>query len=185
MICCKDKSKRIVANNSKIITKFQQVDTIFDSSKVSSTDYNFFSDSVFHGQKEILKFYLTKYKNNTCKSIMYDKSEVTNDFDGVLKLGNIRSNKKCSVFVLRPLNYCVFNNEESGDGEAYYFTDTTLPRLQTDSYCCHPSNIFLVGDIDEDGVSEIGEYSSSCTSRFKSLVTTQVIISKRIQIDNL
>jgi hypothetical protein len=45
-----------------------------------------------------------------------------------------------------------------------------LPRLLTDSYCCHPTNLFLIGDIDDDGISEICIFYSSCVSRYKSLI---------------
>jgi hypothetical protein len=59
-------------------------------------------------------------------------------------------------------NYC-------DDGESYCFFDKTLPRLSTDSYCCQPGNLFVIDDIDEDGIREIGIYYSSCSGRYKSL----------------
>jgi hypothetical protein len=92
------------------------------------------------------------------------------DFEGLCYIGDINHNNiKDSVFVLHPLSFCQFPGEQSNDGQAYYFLDTTLPRLQTESYCCHPSSLFVAGDIDEDGVQEIGQYYSSCVSHYKSL----------------
>ncbi len=87
------------------------------------------------------------------------------DFDGILSIGIIKKSKPIdSVFVLPRLRWC------DNDGDAYYFTDTSLPRLETDSYCCHPNNLFNIGDIDEDGIAEIAQWNSSCVSRFKSLL---------------
>jgi hypothetical protein len=167
LIACKDNHQNTLTNQA---TAKQQTDTTIDDNKVKATDFNFFSDSVLHGQKEILEYYFTKYSSDTCNALTYDKNETIKNFEGLYKLGNIHNQISTSVFVLNPLNYCAFDNEKDADGQAYYFTDTTLPRLQTDSYCCHPSNIFLVGDINEDGISEIGEYYSSCSSHYKSLI---------------
>jgi hypothetical protein len=102
---------------------------------------------------------------------MYDKKDVIEGFEGVAYIGDINHNNIAdSVFVLNVLQFpCKPENGEIEDGMAYYFTDTTLPRLLTDTYCCHPTYLFSVGDIDEDGIAEIGEYRTSCVSRFKSL----------------
>jgi hypothetical protein len=82
----------------------------------------------------------------------------------VQRLGRIRPGKPpVAVFVWPQLSWCDL------EGDAYYFTDTSLPRLETESGCCHPQSLFLVGDIDEDGIQEIGQYFSSCASRYKSL----------------
>ncbi|WP_133054055.1 hypothetical protein [Niastella yeongjuensis] len=125
------------------------------------TDYLFFSDSILPEHKSILNYYFSKYGSDTTRS-SYWQQEMKEGFEGLYSIGHIKNNLKMdSVFVLPPLTDI--------EGQCYYFTDTTLPRLQTDSYCCHPSNIFLVGDIDEDGVSEIGQYYSSCVSHYKSL----------------
>ena len=36
-------------------------------------------------------------------------------------------------------------------------------------WLCHPENLFVCPDIDEDGINEIGIFYSSCVSRYKSL----------------
>jgi hypothetical protein len=163
---CSDRSNKS-ANSIKESTVGRQKDNqiIKDTSNtVKSTDYDFLSDSIFHGHKMLLKFYCTKYYSDSCIIQRHQKSDLKEEYEGFKSLGIIKNKyNKDSVFILRPLSYC------DSDGQAYYFTDTTLPRLQTDSYCCHPNSIFLVGDIDEDGVSEIGQYYSSCASRYKSL----------------
>lgn len=110
-----------------------------------------------------IKFYLTHYQNDTCKAEKYNESSFLKDFEGIKEIGDLNYDKKIdSVFVLPALNLCE-------NGQSYYFSDTKLPRLSTESNCCHPENVFFVGDIDEDGVSEIGQYFSSCASRYKSL----------------
>jgi hypothetical protein len=184
---CKDKPQKVSAPETTLVPTTQIADTIkhvsdtiipvsdtiTDINKVKATDYVFFSDSVLHGHKAVLKYYFNKYGSDSiCGSHceFYDRKEVKDEFEGLLYIGNINNNRiKDSVFVLKPLNFCKQEGEEYFDGQAYYFTDTTLPRLQSDSYCCHPSSLFLVGDIDEDGVSEIGEYFTSCASHYKSL----------------
>jgi hypothetical protein len=170
LFACTSKSKRLQQNDHLDSIKVEQKARINSDTEISLTNYIFLSDSVFHGYKHVLNFYCSKYSPDSCISVKYNKSDLLKDFEGVLKLGFVHRGIECGVFVLKPLNYCKFANEKEVDGETYYFTDTTLPRLQTDSYCCNPSNIFLVGDIDEDGVTEIGQYYSSCSSRYKSLL---------------
>lgn len=131
-----------------------------------TADYTFIGDSVFNGLKKIVAFYVKKYADPACKKLVYTKRDIREAIKKPLLLGNIRKNKKTSVFLLLPFSFCDYKN---GNGKSYYFTDTSLPRLPADVYCTHPENIFLVGDIDEDGVSEIGEYYSSCASHYKSL----------------
>jgi hypothetical protein len=139
--------------------------------EVLSTDVNFYSDSVFKGHKKMLQYYFKKYcRDLPCSPMgMYqDKKDIKEYFEGIKYIGRVK-NKKDSVFVLNPIIYCQIKGEDDMMGKAYYFTDTSLPRLQTDSNCCHPENLFPVGDIDEDGVAEVGLYYSSCSSRYKSL----------------
>jgi hypothetical protein len=153
---CKDKPPKASIPTNTLVPETKISDTITDINKVKDTDYTFFSDSVLLGHKAILSYYFNKYGSNTSSQwTFYDRKEIKEGFEGLHYVGNIKNNHiNDSVFVLR---------------QGYYFTDTTLPPLLTDSYCCHPSNIFLVGDIDEDGVSEIGQYYSSCASHYKSL----------------
>ncbi|MES2778169.1 MAG: hypothetical protein V4722_28595 [Bacteroidota bacterium] len=169
LVCCKEKAVDIEANPQKNSTKVRSRASATEGADlIKSTDYKFFSDSVFGGYEATLKYYLTRYHADSCKPLTYAKSELHSR--GFVKLGSIHLDGKIdSVFVLPPLNYCSFRNEIYSGGMGYYFTDTTLPRLQTDSECCSPSCIFLVGDIDENGVSEIGQFYSSCVGHYKSL----------------
>ena len=124
----------------------------------------FIGDSLLNGKKSVLVKYLDKYQSDTCGIIVYEKPALDSRFEGLKNIGDINHNKiNDTVFVLPPFNYC-------DDGYSYVFFDTTLPRLLTDSYCCHPDNLFSIGDIDENGISEICLFYSSCTSRFKSLI---------------
>ena len=118
----------------------------------------------------MLQYYIEKYAADSCEPVMhYTKEEFS--FEGFEPLGDLNGDGNVdSVFVLPLLAWCSYPGEEEEiDGDSYYFTDTTLPRLHTNSSCCHPYNIFPVGDIDEDGIKEIGEYYSSCASRYKLL----------------
>lgn len=67
-----------------------------------------------------------------------------------------------SVFVLSPL-------DSSEHYFSYYFLDTTIPRLNTISYCADNNYIFPVEDIDEDGKQEIGLLQFSCNGRTQQL----------------
>lgn len=173
-VACKDHANK-TASPAKVVSKATSTtngDNETDTAdKVLSTDIDFYTDSVFHGNRKMLTFYFKKYcADLPCSPIgMYqDKKDVTDYFEGIKYVGSIK-NVRDSVFVLNPIILCPYEDEDTFDGQAYYFTDTSLPRLQTNSYCCHPENLFTVGDIDEDGISEIGIYYSSCASRFKEL----------------
>lgn len=123
------------------------------------------NDSILKGKfkLDISKYELDNPKNN-CYPIKLSKKTIHEFYNqGFNQLGDLNGDKKIdSVFVLHSLSYC-----ENGD--SYYFTDNTVPRIQTESNCCHPESIFSIGDIDEDGGNEIGQYYSSCASAFKSI----------------
>src|SRR5690606_20703942 len=101
--------------------------------------------------------------SDSCKIKTYTIKELKENFEGIQIVKNIRNFRKPdTIFVMPPFNYCE-------QGESYCFFDKSLPRLTTDSYCCQPNNLFVVDDIDEDGVCEIGIYYSTCAGRYKSL----------------
>jgi hypothetical protein len=124
---------------------------------------NFFADSLLNGNRTVIQGYIEKYQIDSCRIIIYPDSNLKAEFEGVKAIKGISGNKTTdSVFVMPPFNYCE-------EGQSYCFYDKTLPRLYTDSYCCHPGNLFVTEDIDEDGIKEIGIYYSSCASRYKVL----------------
>jgi hypothetical protein len=170
-ISCANKSKKTsppVRDSTAL--KVEHNDSLLPNDMVSSANCIFFADSLLHGHKDVLKYYFSKYLPDSCTHFHSSKSELIKNFEGVVFIGDINYNRiPDSVFVLEPITYCRFKEEKDFEGDAYYFTDTTLPRLQTGSECCHPENIFLVEDIDEDGISEIGQFFSSCASHYKSL----------------
>jgi hypothetical protein len=144
-------------------TKPIRLTTTKDS--VFSNDYSYYGDSMFRGQNDLLTFLIKKYDKDTCVPMVYEKKNLREGFEGFKNLGDINNdNNNDSVFVLQPLNWCEYD-----DGESYYFTDTTLPRLKSGSSCCHPTNFFKTADIDEDGICEVGFFYSTCVSRYKSL----------------
>jgi hypothetical protein len=139
--------------------------SVIPQDSISSTDPSFYGDSLFPGHKSLLTLLISKYDNDTCFPIIHNKKELREKFEGYKILGDINNDKiNDSVFVLPPLNWCGYN-----DGDSYYFTDTSLPRLNSGSECSHPTNSFKAPDIDEDGVCEVGFFYSSCASRYKSL----------------
>lgn len=131
---------------------------------IISDDIFFINDSILKGK---FKLDISKYelynKKNRCYPNRISKKVVSEFYgQGFKNLDDLNGDKKKdSVFILYALNSCE-------DGDSYYFTDNKIPRIQTESYCCHPESIFSIGDIDEDGGNEIAEYYSSCTSNFKS-----------------
>ncbi|MEJ8843005.1 hypothetical protein WG954_11475 [Lacibacter sp. H375] len=125
---------------------------------------HFIGDSLLDGKTFLLKKYIENYQPDTCVIISYEDTTLRSGFEGIKNIGDINGDKiSDTVFVVPPFNFC-------DEGYSYSFFDTTLPRLFTDSYCCNPENLFSIGDIDEDGVSEICIFYSSCVSRFKSLI---------------
>ena len=132
---------------------------------VLSNDIQFINDSILKGK---FKLEISKYEIETRKKECYPirlQKKMLDEFynEGFNNLGDLNGDKKAdSVFVLHALNYCE-------EGDSYYFTDNSIPRILTESNCCHPYSILNIGDIDEDGKSEIAEYYSSCASRYKGI----------------
>src|SRR5262249_30997396 len=121
------------------------------------------ADTIMPKYKALVKYYFRKYRLDTCMTISLD-SAAFKDNDGIQPFGRVRLHQPpVSVFVWPRISWC------DTDGDAYYFTDTTLPRLETETVCSYPRCLFPVADIDEDGISEIGQYFTSCSSHYKSL----------------
>jgi hypothetical protein len=132
---------------------------------VLSNDIKFINDSLLKGKFKLdISKYEAESKKKKCFPIRLAK-KMFNEFynEGLNNLGDLNGDKKDDfVFVLHALSYCE-------EGDSYYFTDNSIPRILTDSNCCHPSSIINIGDIDEDGQAEIAEYYSSCASRYKAI----------------
>ncbi len=129
-----------------------------------NANIRFISDSLVHKKTQFLKDLINKYQPDSCVIIAYENKVLKEGFEGIKVVGDINNDRTPdTVFVLPPFNFC-------DEGESYYFSDTGLPRLFTESYCCHPENLFSIGDIDEDGIAEICIFYSGCTGRFKSLI---------------
>ena len=124
---------------------------------------DYFADNLLQGKRDLIQNYIFKYQSDSCVIIAYPDTLLKAEFEGIKGLADINGDKTIdSVFVIPPFNYC-------DDGESYCFLDKSLPRLLTDSYCCHPDNLFVIDDIDEVGLKEIGIFYSTCVSRYKSL----------------
>ncbi|RWY48001.1 hypothetical protein [Mucilaginibacter gilvus] len=130
---------------------------------VLKSNLNFFADSLLGGNQAPVQAYMKRYQPDTCGILTYKNDRLKENFEGIATVRKINGDKgRDSVVVIPPFNYC-------DEGDSYFFNDQKLPRLYTQSNCCHPNNLFVVEDIDEDGTREIGIFYSSCTSRFKAL----------------
>ncbi|MEO8712208.1 MAG: hypothetical protein ABI405_08810 [Parafilimonas sp.] len=163
-ICLASCNERRV-ESKKVETPKTFITGNFDSLRLPLIkNISFIGDSLLKGKTLLMKNYLSKYQRDTCGIVTYQDTLLKSEFEGVKNIGDINNDKlNDTVFVVPTFNYC-------DDGNSYVFFDSSLPRLSTDSYCCHPGNIFSVGDIDEDGICEIGQYYSSCASHYKLLI---------------
>ena len=147
--------------------------------QILSTDAKFYGEHLLKGYTKKLRYYFDKYEDSSNGVRIYMDTTLIKDFEGVKELGYLNRDKiKDSVYVLPELNIIE-------DGQSYYFSDTTIPRLHTESFCCHPYNMFLVGDIDEDGISEVGLFVSACTSRYKALYVYSLKNNKWKEVGNV
>jgi hypothetical protein len=127
---------------------------------VLSFDQEFINKEILKGK---YKVELEKYLKEDCYPFRLNRVIQIQEFEGFQNIGDIDNDMKDDfVFVLNPLSYCE-------EGQSYYFSNPTIERIYTESNCCHPNSIFSIGDIDEDGRNEIGQYYSSCASRFKKI----------------
>lgn len=137
---------------------------------ILSNDIEFINDSILKGKFKLnISRYELENKKKNCFPVILKKEEF---YEFSLEayrttkkefkiIGDINADGKDeSVFILPGLGWCE-------EGQSYYFTDNKIPRIQTESNCCHIESIFSIGDIDEDGGNEIAEYNSSCSSNFK------------------
>jgi hypothetical protein len=161
-----------IKTDNRQVHRSDSLTSIFNSNK------QFLKDSLLSDKFGIIDNYFLKYQSDTCGIFTHKNSELREEFEGIRTVKGIRTNKKQdTVFVIPNFNYC-------DDGESYCFYDKTLPRLYTDSYCCHPDNFFVCTDIDEDGTNEVGIYYSSCSSRYKSLKIYSLKKDSWIEIGN-
>lgn len=149
-------------------TKKQKINQPKDS--VLSNDIQFINDSILEGKfkLDISRYVLENTKKECFPTLVQREAfyEYSLDASKNLKkkfkdLGDLNGDGKNDfVFILPGLGWCE-------EGQSYYFTDNKIPRIESNSNCCHPESIFSIGDIDEDGGNEIAEYNSSCASNFK------------------
>jgi len=160
-------TKKVLETTNQVPYQWQLevIKRVISKDSVLSNDIQFINDSILKGK---FKLDISKYEVESTKKECYPirlQKKMFDEFynEGFNDLGDLNGNKKAdSVFVLHALNHCE-------EGDSYYFTDNSIPRIITDSNCCHPYNILNLGDIDEDGKSEIAEYYSSCASRYKAI----------------
>jgi hypothetical protein len=171
----KSADKKLVSkpNSRKKLSYEEEVEKLKNSKpkkSILSNDIQFINDSILKGKfkLDISRYELEDSKKGCLPTIMekqdfYEHSveadrSSTKEFKN---LGDLNADGKNDfVFILPSLVWCE-------EGQSYYFTDNKIPRILTDSNCCHVENVFSIGDVDEDGGNEIAEYYSSCASNFK------------------
>ena len=107
---------------------------------ILSNDIQFINDSILNGKFNLdISRYEIKNKKKECFPIVIEKEEF---FEYSLEsnrttkkefnlLGDINADGKDDfVFILPGLGWCE-------EGQSYYFTDNKIPRIQTESNCCH------------------------------------------------
>lgn len=91
------------------------------------------------------------------------------EFKKVKVIGDINGDKRIDSVQLMPeLIYSTEYGYE--EGISVVFSDPKIPRIKVNSMCVNFDFLFPVGDIDEDGWMELGQYYTSCASRYKTLV---------------
>ncbi|WP_299782938.1 hypothetical protein [uncultured Formosa sp.] len=98
-------------------------------------------------------------------SILIDDLE---RYSKIKSLGDINNDGINDSILVIPELFVTKNNSVE-DGASIIFTDEKIPRIRVDSPCLETSYIFPVSDINNDGITELGKYYSSCSSRFKGL----------------
>lgn len=159
-----DKKNKLLINHPNQQSDTYKIKENIQQEKQQQLNINIlqFGNKVFKNKSRLISFYIKKYNKKDCGILTYTDSNLSY-FNNVKNIGDINGDRKDdAVFVMPPFNDC-------DQGYSYYFFNKIIPRLSTDSYCCNAENLFSVGDIDEDGFSEICIYYSSCTSRYKSL----------------
>jgi hypothetical protein len=130
---------------------------------VLANDVHFINQKLLKGRFIVNLSAYDTIRRGFCRPDKLNSREAVREFEGFNNVGDIdRDGKDDFVFVLHPLNRCE-------EGQSYYFSSPEIPRIETDSYCCHPKSLFSIGDIDEDGRNELGQYYSSCASRYKAM----------------
>ena len=156
-----NRSKQVSSSNALDEESVDLSHANISKDSVLSNDQEFISTKMLKGK---FKLDLRRYFNKDCIPTKFSKADLIDNFEGYQNIGDIDKDQKDDfVFVLKPLNICE-------EGESYYFSNPEIPRILSNSYCCHPNSIFSIGDIDEDGRNEIAQYYSSCASRYKSII---------------
>lgn len=167
--------KKVAKSNPKKLSYKETVEYLKVSKPKNSflsNDIQFINDSILKGKfkLDISQYEIENEKKECFPNILKKEEFYEYSMDAVRysakqfkNVGDLNGDgKNDSVFILPGLGYCE-------EGQSYYFTDNKIPRIETDSDCCHTESIFSIGDIDEDGGNEIAEYYSSCASNFKCI----------------
>lgn len=136
-----------------------------DQDTEPSIDYRqaLLSDSLLHKN---VRHYLADTSNIILMKQMFEQIE---EFRKFQVYGDINGDKQIdSAFLVPELQHTLRDGYE--DGVTVIFSDVKIPPIKVNQMCVQFQNFFAVGDIDEDGWLEIGQYYSSCASRYKSLI---------------
>ena len=86
----------------------------------------------------------------------------------IKNLGDINGDNVNDSIMVIPELY-ITSDSSYENGTSIIFSDARIPRITVDQECLAVDFVFVAGDIDEDGIMELGKYYTTCVSRFKSL----------------
>ncbi len=159
-LCCQ--------HNTTTRAEATQVDITQIKDSIFLVRGKYLTDSIPKGYKSLIFNVLKKYDRPNQVPMEFEPRHqvyIKSTFEGFKNLGDLNGDDRPdSVFFLDPFHY-----GDIDSGQSYYFTDTSLPRIPSDSYCCHINNVFVLPDIAENKTRELGIYYSSCASRYKSI----------------
>jgi len=85
-------------------------------------------------------------------------------------LGDINGDgRQDSIFLMPEFLYNDSTKSLGSITRSFTFTNKSLSRIQKDEGCNQLDDLFVTNDIDEDGIKELGLYTSSCASHYKAL----------------
>ena len=97
----------------------------------------------------------------------YLKNEIEN-YNKLKSIGDINDDGVIDSILVIPELY-IDKHGSHDNGASIIFTDKNIPRIRVNVSCVDIDFFFPVDDIDEDGLTELGQYYTSCASRFKGL----------------
>ncbi len=141
--------------------------TVVEAPSEPVPGYNRLRDSLIVDPRipSIVRYYMTDGHT----FVLLDHLHREEDYLVTMPFGDINGDDVIDSVLIMPEGYQL-DSVSWVEGESFVFADRRFGKLRSpESGCNHVSNMFVMDDIDEDGLNEIGIYTSSCVGRFKAL----------------